>query len=350
MKGTKLRIGLVILSAAALAVGGCGRHAEKSAGEGLAAPKGELLSVDFEPNQTLEYSFTSRRDVTTDWGTMRGGGQSKVDKNWEKFEMTVSFTPVEIDPYGVTKVRAKCSKATALRSAGLRPREGGTDPAEYIKGKSWTFSIDPRGKITDNSELAAVLTECGNKAMRKSAKQGTVKRADMIYDIIALQWFMWDAISSIPNPAEGVTVGEKWQSLLSIPGPMILWYGRDTTYELAEIQDSNDGKVAVIKSTYEPVQLSALPEGWPVPYGEPFQMSGTFGFLRNYKVTSLTGTGEELFDIDEGRIISNEQKYTVEILTQLPIPMGVNPRLTMEQTLSTRLVKPKPAAGQTTTN
>jgi hypothetical protein len=232
-----------------------------------------------------------------------------------------------------------------LRSAGIRPREGGSDPAEGIRGKTWTLTLGPTGEILDNSELEAILRQCGDRAMRKSAKQGTVKRPDMIYDIIALQWFLWDSTASMEDAAAGVSVGDTWESLLSIPGPMILWYGRDVTYELAEVRDSNDGDVAVIKSTYEPVQLSALPEGWPVPYGEPFQMSGMFGFLRGYKVTSLEGDGEELFDIEQGRVMSREQKYKAEILTQLPIPMGVNPKLTIEQTISMNLVKPKPAGG-----
>ena len=38
-------------------------------------------------------------------------------------------------------------------------------------------------------------------------------------------------------------------------------------------------------------------------------MVGPFGFYRNYRVLSLQGQGEELFNIDAGRTERYEQQY-----------------------------------------
>ncbi|OHB67664.1 MAG: hypothetical protein A2Y77_01950 [Planctomycetes bacterium RBG_13_62_9] len=71
-------------------------------------------------------------------------------------------------------------------------------------------------------------------------------------------------------------------------------------------------------------------------------MSGTFGLLGGYEISSLTGNGEELFNVDAGRMESYRQNYTVLMNAAVP-PMGirVNPRIRIEQTLTMNRVDPE---------
>jgi hypothetical protein len=64
-------------------------------------------------------------------------------------------------------------------------------------------------------------------------------------------------------------------------------------------------------------------------------MAGTFGFLGSYQVLALQGEGQELFNVDAGRVEDRRQKYTVEMDASLP-PMGIeaSPHVRIEQTLT----------------
>jgi hypothetical protein len=180
----------------------------------------------------------------------------------------------------------------------------------------------------------------GEKAFRADTSRGRVKEPDMIGDFVAGQWFLWDAVSNIEPPTEGVAVGQTWQSQLAVPTPMVMRKARDVTYRLDEIRPGASGPVAVIGSTY--TQADAAPSSWPVPYSGRFQMSGTYGFLGSYEVLGIEGAGEELFNLDAGRIERRQQKYTMQVKASLP-PMGIraNPHITIEQTLMMELVRPQ---------
>jgi hypothetical protein len=70
-------------------------------------------------------------------------------------------------------------------------------------------------------------------------------------------------------------------------------------------------------------------------------MSGTFGFLGAYQALELHGAGQELFDIDAGRVVQRSQKYRMEMKASLP-PMGIraNPHITIDQTLTMKQLNP----------
>jgi hypothetical protein len=199
--------------------------------------------------------------------------------------------------------------------------------------------------MEDRSKLLEVIRQAGQQAFRTEKSQGLVKEPDMIYDFIATQWFLWDSISSIPKPAAGVDVGDQWKSKLFVPAPMILFAARDTTYRLNEIRPGEQsagglaaGKIAVIDSSYS--LLHPSPSDWPVPYTELFQMSGTYGFLRGYKVLDLQGQGQELFNIDAGRTEKYSHKYTLHVQASLPMGLGLTPQITIDQTITMELLAP----------
>ncbi len=337
MKGAKLSSPRILIAIVLISIIGAGCAQQQ---QSALAPGKTLLTVDFQQGQTLRYKFLSSRDITVNWGQMKGAsaGKEKVETSSESLEMVVNYTPVEVNPYGFSTIEAKCESAKVKRSYGSSRRGSKIDAAESFAGKSWTFTVGATGKIKDGSGFVEVLREAGAKAFRADRSQGLVKEPDMLYDITATQWFLWDSISSISNFAQGVAVGDEWQSMLHAPGPTILFAARNVTYRLGEIRSSEQGRIAVIDSSYT-LRYPNPPE-WPIPYTERFNLSGMFGFLRNYKLLDLQGEGEELFNIDAGRIEKSGQKYTMNATASLPMGLGINPKITINQTFTTELLAP----------
>jgi len=293
----------------------------------------ELLTVDWQDGRSLEYKFVSRREITLDWdptGKLSKSDKSNPDKTSESMEMVVAYTPIKIDPYGLTTIEATCKSVKVARSKG--PRK---DAVEHLVGKTFTFTVGPSGQIEDYSQLDELVKEVGEKAFLPDTNRGRIKEPDMICDFIATQWFLWDSVSSLKNPSKGVAVGQSWNSKLSVPSPMVMRKARDVTYKLDEIRQSEKGQLAVISSTYQVAET--VPQSWPIPYSGSFQMKGTFGFLSGYKLLSLEGRGEELFNIEAGRTEQYNQQYQMQLQASIPMGISVKPMITIEQNLAMEL-------------
>jgi len=292
-----------------------------------------LLTIDWQDGRRLEYKFVSRREITLDWdptGKLSKSDKSTPDKTSESMEMVVAYTPIKIDPYGLTTVEATCKSVKVARSKG--PQK---DAVEHLAGKTFTFTVGPSGQIEDYSQLDELVKEAGEKAFLPDTGRGRIKEPDMICDFIATQWFLWDSVSSLKNPSKGVAVGQSWNSKLSVPSPMVMRKARDVTYKLDEIRQSEKGQLAVISSTYQVAET--VPQSWPIPYSGSFQMKGTFGFLSGYKLLSLEGRGEELFNIEAGRIEQYNQRYQMQLQASIPMGISVKPMITIEQNLTMKL-------------
>jgi hypothetical protein len=296
----------------------------------------ELLTVDFRDGRTLRYKFVSSREITVGWDTSEEeatSGKRAAEKSSESMEMIVSYTPAEINPYGLTTVKATCESVKVARSKGP-----GRDAAESFAGRTFTLAVGPTGKIEDYSQLDELTKDAGKKAFRANTDQGRIKEPDMINDFVASQWFLWDAVASIEEPSKGIAVGQSWRSKLSVPAPMVMRKARDVTYRLDEIRQSEQGRLAVISSSYRPAD--SAPRDWPIPYSGTFQVAGPFGFYRNYQVLDLQGRGEELFNIDAGRIERCKQQYQLQLKASLLLPLaGVSPKITIDQNLTMTLLE-----------
>jgi hypothetical protein len=345
MEGNRVKIGWMLLTAMALAaIAGCKTTTKSQDGaaevKGAAPDKSRVfLTVDFEPGRTLRYRFASKRTITVDWDPNAATTKNRVQKLDERMEMVVAYAPVEADPYGLSTVRATIESVDAVHSSGITGRVQETDAVETAKGRSFTLKIDPRGRVVDANELTALIQAMGEKAFREGAGART-KDPDMIGDFIAGVWFLWDGAATIPLPAEGLAVGQMWPSKLPAPTPMVMRQARDVTYRFNGIRSGPRGAAGVIESTY--TLADSAPADWPVPYSGRFRMSGTFGFLGPYQVLSLEGSGEELYNLEAGRLEQRLQKYTMEVKASLP-PMGVkaNPHITIEQSLAVELLTPE---------
>jgi len=336
---------MLLVAAAAMLPGGCRttRPVRGDVGEvkTVVEDKGRvLLTVDFEPGQTLRYRFVSRRQITLDWDPNATATKNRVQEHAEQMEMVVAYTPVEVDPYGVSTVRATVESVQAVRSGGPTGRAGGADAVTGSKDRSYTIRVDSRGRIVDANELRALIQEMGEKAFRADTSGGRTKDPDMIGDFVAGSWFLWDALAAIPLPAEGLVIGQTWSSQLPAPTPMVMRLARDVAYRFNGFRAGPRGSAAVIENTC--TLADTVPADWPVPYSGRFRMSGTFGFLGPYEVLSLDGTGEDLFNIEAGRLEQRLHRYTMQVKASLP-PMGVqaHPHLTIGQSLAVELLKPE---------
>lgn len=326
---TTLRVGLT----AALAVSlGC--RSGRVGGDAQVRGRQRVFStVDFELGRTLRYRFVSYRDMRLDWDP-NASRDDRIERRFERLEMVTAYTPESVDPYGVSTIRAVCESVSVERSGRYR----GADAAEAAVGRAFSFTVDSRGKIVDRSQLDALVQELGERAFRSGLSGGRIKNPDMIGDFVAGQCFLWEAIASVDDPADGVSIGQSWTSKLPVPLPMVVRKARDVVYRLSDIRH-DDGQVAIIESTYAPADT--VPSDWPVPYAGRFQVSGTFGFLGGYQVLALEGAGRESFDLDAGRLLASDQKYTLRMRASLP-PMGIraDPHIAIEQTLTTELLAP----------
>lgn len=119
---------------------------------------------------------------------------------------------------------------------------------------------------------------------------------------------------------------------------MVMRMARDVTYTLAEIRRSEKGRLAVIRSSYSPAE--SIPDAWPpLPYSGRFQMQGTFGFLQSYQILDLHGQGEELFNIDSGRIEQYNQQYQVQLRASVPMGIDMQPLITMKQNFTMQFLE-----------
>ncbi|MCK4752506.1 MAG: hypothetical protein KAS75_03600 [Planctomycetes bacterium] len=301
--------------------------------------KKEFLTVDFHQAQALRYKFVSSRSIKVDWDpmeTVTKRGTETVRKYRESMEMNINYTPIEIDPYGLTTIKAICGPVQVKRKSLSKKRLSNDDPVTLLHKKTYTFTVDPTGKIKDYSQLDSLVKQIGGRAFRPSKKRGRIKDPDMITDFTATQWFLWDSIASIENPTKGVSIGQSWKSKLSVPTPMVSRIAREVTYTLDEIRQTEKGRIAVIKSSYSPAK--STPKSWPIPYSGQFRMSGTFGFMKSFLVLELKGQGEELFNIDQGRIEQYNQDYEVVMDASLLMPLGTSPRITIKQNLTMQLL------------
>lgn len=331
----------VCTAAGVIFLAGCGTS--QMPGPPALGPDRHLFSVDFQQDKTLRYKFVSKRQILIDFGARAGAGKQgkgHVQKMTEQMELVMAYRPVEVDTFGPATIEATCESAKTLRTS-LSGKKAGKDAVKTAAGKSFRFKVTPSGIMQERSQLVESIKQLGEAAFGGDRNKGR-KDPDMILDFIATQWFLWDSVSSIKRPAEGVAVGESWKSKLSVPLPIPMLVGRDTVYQLEEVKDTEAGRAAIIKSSF--TLADRADSAWPMPYGGRFQMRGTFGFYRGYKLLSLSGQGTQLFNLDAGMIESDRQKYEIRMNVAMPWAGGksgigqLKPNMTINQEITMQLL------------
>jgi hypothetical protein len=303
-------------------ISGCDEPTQKK------APKSDraFLSVDFDAEKPMRYKAVSNRTVVLDWNPTKNN-KSSTKKYIEDCEMVIVYETVKHDPYGLSTI-----KATFEEISGKKSSKSNKSALSKLKGKSFTFTIGPNGKIYDDSNMFDLLKEASKAVFRHGKGDRRIKDPDILDDVIAIQLQLWDAPAAVENPAKGLMVGQTWKSLLFIPSSMILREGIDVTYELKDIQQSKAGRTAVVESTYTASEDDPKVK---LPYEGSFQLSGTFGFFRSMfkglSVRDVKGTGRQIYDMESGHIKNLEQNYEA-IIKPNAIPMaGTDPVITVNQ-------------------
>ncbi|MHC4529431.1 MAG: hypothetical protein ACYS29_16270, partial [Planctomycetota bacterium] len=123
----------------------------------------ELLTVDFQPDQSLRYKFVSSRKMIMDWSAGQKAGkkaQDSIDESSEQVDIVCKYTPVEVEPYGLTTVKATIeslkARRTSRRSNQLRDAK---DAVKSLAGKSFMIKVSPTGAIKDASQLEQLIKQ-----------------------------------------------------------------------------------------------------------------------------------------------------------------------------------------------
>lgn len=300
-----------------------------------------FLIVDFDPQVPVKYKMVSERDssVTLDANSDKG----KSEKIYEKLEVVISYKPVgQPDVYGLTTVEATCHSAKVTRKKGGKTVSA-KDAVESLTGRTYIFTVSPTGKIADYTSLNKLASELGSKAFADSGKQGRMKAPDMVADFVCLQWHLWDSASTAGQTVAGLKPGTSWTTRQFVPLPVPVGFTRDTTFTLgvpepfAGAEGVEPDNTVVIDSTYS-VGEQGL-ENWPKIYTGSFDMKGTLGFLSNFKLVSIDGTGKQTFNVDKGLLEKDVLQYKVKLSAGLRWPLpGVSPEVTVDQKMSVELL------------
>lgn len=314
---------------------------------GCSGPSGMLLSVDFPKEKSLTYKFVTNRSVILKLeGDVDGKSSGKEQKTVEGFEMVVSYTPQETDVYGNTTIMAECKDIKVNRKTFTNRSDAKSDPVSSLKGKNWTFVINSAGSIQDYSSLEAVTKELGVKAINESGTR-RIKSPDLIWDFVATQWFIWDALSSNKKLYAGVNPGQSWSSILSVPFAVRVPIERTVEYSI-DPEHPTEGSEITIDSSYgyrgyerkgDKLIFKSAITTMPKPYEGSFQTKGMFGFLRDYKAENLSGSGVAKYNIETGILISDHQEYNLNMTAGFMFPLGkTSPQLNVTQTIDVELI------------
>jgi hypothetical protein len=301
--------------------------------------KRELLTVEFQPDTVLKYKLVSERDITLDLRSEdpRVKEKNKPQTMREKLEMVIAYKPVEVDPFGLTIIEGTVKSAKVTRTS-FTAKASSKDAAEELAGQTFTIKLTPTGQIADHESLTALVRKTGEKAFAtNTAGKQRIKDPDMIYDFIALQWYLWDSVATIEEPLDGVRTGQSWKAVQLIPLPVPIKVARETTYTLDGVEQTPQGRKATITSCYDLSEETL--ENWPNPYSGRYAMRGMFGFLRGYKYESIEGTGTQMFDVDSGVVEKDEQQYKMKMSAQFMLALGDSvPVITIDQKITAELL------------
>lgn len=296
------------------------------------APQDNWLLVSFEKDVPITYKMVSERDTEFDVTADDPAKKTRPTKISEKLELVMVYTPIDVDPFGLSTINVECTSATVTRTQSSG-KQNVRDAMETLPGKSFTLKLSPTGNLEDISDLERIAAELGKASFTGTKDTARIKNPDMIGDFLALQQYLWAAGSTISNQLN-LEVGDTWQGQQSIPWPLPMYPppARNATYTLDAITaEEGQPRQAVISSTYA---LSETPlEEYIKPYEEGrFQMRGLFGFLRNFQFKHLEGSGKQIFNLDDGLVESDHQEYLMNVNATFMLPLGNSvPVLTVTQ-------------------
>ncbi|AQQ70647.1 hypothetical protein SMSP2_01002 [Limihaloglobus sulfuriphilus] len=302
----------------------------------------KVMGLNFEMNKPLKYRFVSSRNVDL---TLSDQKQKDTKEMTEQLEMVISYTPIEEDIYGDITVKAVCESSKVTKGSFSGSRQPGKDITESLAGREWTFKVNSLGQIRNFKGLNKLVEELGAATITKQATRN-VKDPDMIWDFVNTQWFIWDPIAGQADAGKDITPGATWKSTQIIPFAKLVPAERRIHYTYAQADEEADNiKISGVIEKL-PVKFDdnkqPMPEvtTLPKPYKVPHQMRGMFGFLTNYRVDSLQGSLEAVYDAQSAVLRSCRQEYDMKMTASFMLPLGDSvPKLDVKQIIKMELIE-----------
>lgn len=326
---------IIIISAGVILASlcGCGKPQIKT---------NKVMGLNFEINKPLKYRFVSSRIVDLTLSDQKDKDTKEIT---EKLELVIAYTPVEEDVYGDITIKASCESAKVSKGSFSGSRPSGKDVTESLAGKEWTFKVNSLGQIRDFGSLIGLIEQLGEATITKQSTRN-VKDPDMIWDFVNTQWFIWDPIASQADAAIDIAPGQRWQSTQIIPFAKLVPAERRISYTYTEPADESEtikisGMIEKLPIKFDE-DKQPMPEvkTLPKPYKVAHQMRGMFGFLTNYRVDTLEGSLEAVYDAGSALLRSCRQEYDMKMTASFMLPLGDSvPMLDVKQTINMELIE-----------
>ncbi|MHC5098226.1 MAG: hypothetical protein ACYSOL_08915 [Planctomycetota bacterium] len=124
------------------------------------------LLVSFEKDVPITYRMVSERETEIDLTSGDPKKKSRPQTTTEKLELVIVYTPVVVDPFGLSILKVECESVKVTRS-GFSGKKSASDAMESLTGKSFTLNLTPTGKMADISDLERIAAELGEASFSK---------------------------------------------------------------------------------------------------------------------------------------------------------------------------------------
>jgi hypothetical protein len=284
-------------------------EAEKPVPETPAA-EAVTLALKFTPEDSTTYSVTVEADRSVTWE----GPQSEKPAAFKgghtgyKAELTFAQQIQSVDDKGnaVAQITIKALKHVAkvrdnitLDFDSSREKDQNNPLAKLI-GQSYTIEISPAGQVTkliDMSKAQAAVKDVASTHKTALVSAGAIKQRH--------------SIPAMPSADKSqLRPGDGWSSVKTFDFQMMGFKSYEKVYELKEIKDADDRRIAV-------VEMDAMPSTEMAEELHKEQATGPFSKMFD---NTETYTGKLSLDLTAGKVQECLEKLLTEWVVVNPSP------------------------------
>lgn len=287
------------------------------------------LEWKWTPGEVHRYTMTQDMDMTMEMGNLpEQAGAAGFGPNMKTTQhqvFTLKEEVKELSPEGTATVEqtiesmkfdmdvpgmGKMSYDSENPDQSAHPMAPMAQPMTKLVGKSFTLVRDKTGKILEMRGMQELMEEMmagfGNDPMSAQIKN---QFSEMFKDE---NFESFNQCSFEALPAEAVGPGSSWGCTTSQSIPMLGQMQRDSTYTLEGYQTVDGMECADIAFTFKGDQdPSALSAG-----------SNPMAQFMEFKSMSLEGSGNMLFAKEEGHLVKQTSKTTMDMEMEMKMPAG----------------------------
>jgi hypothetical protein len=287
------------------------------------------LEWKWTPGEVHRYTMTQDMDMTMEMGNLpEQAGAAGFGPNMKTTQhqvFTLKEEVKELSPEGTATVEqtiesmqfdmdvpgmGKMSYDSENPDQSAHPMAPMAQPMTKLVGKSFTLVRDKTGKILEMRGMQELMDDMmagfGNDPVSSQIKN---QFSEMFKDE---NFESFNQCSFEALPAEAVGPGSSWGCTTSQPIPMLGQMQRDSTYTLEGYETVDGMECANIafnfKGDQEPSNLSSG--------------SNPMAQFMEFKSMSLEGSGNMLFAKEEGHLVKQTSKTTMDMEMEMKMPAG----------------------------